>query len=408
VALILLVALVAGCGPDAEPTEAPAEEARPTPTSAVLDPEEEEPGDDLPEGPASREGEYDAPPEMQIDTEMNYVATLVTEKGDIVVELFDDRVPETVNNFVFLAREGFYDNTTFHRVLPDFMAQGGDPTGTGMGGPGYTFEDEFHPELSHDRVGTLSMANSGPNTNGSQFFITYGPTTWLDDRHTVFGRVIDGLDVLPSLSPRDPQQGPAGPGDLIETVTITETDEPIESEIPAPAEMEVPEEPTARLNLSPRPPEMDIDTDAVYVATIETEKGEIVVDLNAATAPQTVNNFVFLARQGFYNGLVFHRVEPGFVIQGGDPTGTGQGGPGYVLPAEIELTHGEGAIAMARLPDQGNPRRMSSGSQFYITLDETSQLDGGYTVFGQVTEGMDVVQRVEVGDIIQSITISEE
>jgi cyclophilin family peptidyl-prolyl cis-trans isomerase/tetratricopeptide (TPR) repeat protein/O-antigen ligase len=175
---------------------------------------------DLP--PARRDNMYDSPPAMQIDTDRSYQATIVTEKGDIVVELYDDQAPTTVNNFVFLAREGFYDNTTFHRVIPGFMAQAGDPTGTGRGGPGYRFADEFDPSLRHDGPGILSMANAGANTNGSQFFITYVATPWLDDRHAVFGRVIEGLDVLEALTARDPQQNPSFEGDKILTITIEE------------------------------------------------------------------------------------------------------------------------------------------------------------------------------------------
>jgi peptidyl-prolyl cis-trans isomerase B (cyclophilin B) len=156
------------------------------------------------------------------------------------------------------------------------------------------------------------------------------------------------------------------------------------------------------------PPSMQIDPQKSYVATISTQKGDIVVQLDAAAAPQTVNNFVFLSREGFYDGLKFHRVEPNFVIQGGDPLGNGTGGPGYTVPAEIELPHVEGAIAMARRGDQVNPTRASSGSQFYITLAPTPFLDGGYTAFGRVTEGMDVVKSIAIGDLIEAITISEE
>lgn len=156
------------------------------------------------------------------------------------------------------------------------------------------------------------------------------------------------------------------------------------------------------------PPPMTIDTAKEYRATIETARGDIVVELYPKAAPQTVNNFVFLARSGFYDGLTFHRVEPGFVIQGGDPSGDGTGGPGYTLPAEIELPHVEGAIAMARLGDQVNPERRSSGSQFYITLAPVHQLDGAYTVFGQVVEGMDVVKAIAIGDVIESVTIQEQ
>jgi cyclophilin family peptidyl-prolyl cis-trans isomerase/tetratricopeptide (TPR) repeat protein len=172
--------------------------------------------------PAQRNQMYSAPPPMAIDPGKTYTATIVTEQGNIVLELFADRVPNTVSNFVFLARDGFYDNTTFHRVIPDFMAQGGDPTGTGTGGPGYAFADEFDPSLLHDSAGTLSMANSGPNTNGSQFFITYQATPWLDGRHAVFGRVIQGLEILQSLTPRDPQQSPSFEGDKILSILIQE------------------------------------------------------------------------------------------------------------------------------------------------------------------------------------------
>ncbi len=147
---------------------------------------------------------------MTINTGKQYIATIETEKGDLVLELFASDVPLTVNNFVFLAREGFYDGTTFHRVLPDFMAQGGDPTGTGTGGPGYSFADEF---TSRTHVtGALSMANRGPDTNRSQFFITYTPQHHLDNLHSVFGQLIEGMDVLKALEN----------GDVMVRITIEE------------------------------------------------------------------------------------------------------------------------------------------------------------------------------------------
>lgn len=150
--------------------------------------------------------QWNKPPEMVIDPKKKYTATASTDKGDIVLELFADKTPKTVNNFVFLAREGFYDNTIFHRVIADFMAQGGDPTGTGRGGPGYRFADEFHPSLKHNKAGILSMANAGAGTNGSQFFITHLPTPWLDGKHSVFGQVTQGMDMLLSIPPRDPMK----------------------------------------------------------------------------------------------------------------------------------------------------------------------------------------------------------
>ncbi|MCH2594974.1 MAG: peptidylprolyl isomerase [Pirellulales bacterium] len=141
------------------------------------------------------------------------VATLTTNKGDIRLELFDDKTPKTVANFEKLANDGFYDGLSFHRVIDDFMIQGGCPEGTGTGGPGYQFEDEFHPDLKHDSPGVLSMANAGPNTNGSQFFITHVPTPWLDGKHSVFGKVLDdGQEVVNAIVQ----------GDTLEKVVIAD------------------------------------------------------------------------------------------------------------------------------------------------------------------------------------------
>ncbi len=154
-----------------------------------------------------------------------YRAVVSTSKGDIVLELYADKAPRTVNNFVFLALNRYYDGIVFHRVLEDFMAQTGDPTGTGTGGPGYTFADEFHPDLRHTGVGVLSMANAGPGfrnegTNGSQFFITFTDTPWLDGKHSVFGRVIGGADVLDKIQRVDPSRRGGAQPDRMESVTI--------------------------------------------------------------------------------------------------------------------------------------------------------------------------------------------
>jgi peptidyl-prolyl cis-trans isomerase B (cyclophilin B) len=156
--------------------------------------------------------QYAAPPPMSIDQNKSYTATFATSRGDIVCDLFPKDAPSTVNNFVFLAREGFYDNTPFHRVIADFMIQGGDPTGTGRGGPGYRFDDELKNNPRKHQVGSLSMANAGPNTNGSQFFITHIATDWLNGKHTVFGQVRSGQDVVNSV-----QQG-----DTLKSVKIEE------------------------------------------------------------------------------------------------------------------------------------------------------------------------------------------
>lgn len=165
--------------------------------------------------------QWNTPPAITIDPEKEYSATIKTDKGDIKIKLFANKTPKTVNNFVFLAREGFYDNTIFHRVIKDFMVQGGDPTGTGMGGPGYKFEDEFDNSLRHIKPGILSMANAGPGTNGSQFFLTHVATPWLDRKHSVFGEITEGLDVLMSIPERNPMDRGA-PAVKINKVEIIE------------------------------------------------------------------------------------------------------------------------------------------------------------------------------------------
>jgi len=156
--------------------------------------------------------QYSSPPQMSIDANKNYTATFDTSKGKIVVDLFAKEAPNTVNNFVFLARDGFYNGTKFHRVIPDFMVQGGDPEGTGRGGPGYKFADEFKGNPHKHQRGTLSMANAGPGTNGSQFFITHVKTDWLDGKHTVFGQVRSGQEVVDAVKQ----------GDVLKSVTIEE------------------------------------------------------------------------------------------------------------------------------------------------------------------------------------------
>jgi cyclophilin family peptidyl-prolyl cis-trans isomerase len=162
-------------------------------------------------------------PEQVIDPAKEYIATVETEKGDIVMELYADTAPVNVNSFVFLAQQGWYRDVTFHRVIPGFVAQGGDPTGTGVGFPGYRCGDEIVSSRTFDEPGLVSLANSGPNTNGSQFFITYDATPQLNPNFTIIGRVIKGLNIAESLEPRNPQQEPdADPGDKIIDIKIEE------------------------------------------------------------------------------------------------------------------------------------------------------------------------------------------
>lgn len=156
--------------------------------------------------------QWKSPPEMQIDPSKTYKATIETHKGNIELALYPQHAPKTVNNFVFLAGEGYYDGVSFHRVISDFMIQGGDPTGTGRGGPGYKFEDEVKENPLTHETGVISMANAGPNTNGSQFFITYSPQPHLNGKHTVFGKVVKGQEVVDAVRQ----------GDKMERVKVSE------------------------------------------------------------------------------------------------------------------------------------------------------------------------------------------
>ena len=210
--------LVAAClpTPTPPPTEAPPTQIAPTAVPAAVSGAAGTPTPKIQISQGRSYKQYAAPPLMTIDPSASYTATIRTNKGLIVLELFPDSAPKTVNNFVFLAEQGFYDGLSFHRVIEGFMIQGGDPTGTGGSGPGYRFEDEIDPKRVFGMPGILAMANSGPNTNGSQFFITTVPTPHLNGAHTIFGRILNGQEVADTISkvPKSPAGRP------IQTVTI--------------------------------------------------------------------------------------------------------------------------------------------------------------------------------------------
>ena len=331
---LLLLSVLAACSSSSdqasndtesglEPTAPPAATLEPITTNGAAGLE-----------PAARNGMYSDVPDMDIDPSKYYYATFKTEKGDMHVQLFAAHAPLTVNNFVFLARDGFYDNTTFHRVLEDFMAQAGDPTGSGLGGPVYQFRDEIVPGVAFDRAGLLAMANSGPNTNGSQFFITFAETPWLNGNHTIFGEVLEGMEVLNALTRRDPQQAPDSPGDLLITVEIEEREtSTLPTPTPAPP-TPTPFAPSAmgtgnlltterflatlplaeRSNFYNTAPDMVIDVSKTYKARIATEKGEILLSLFDDEAPIAVNNFVLLAALGFYDGTPVNDISAGELV----------------------------------------------------------------------------------------------
>jgi cyclophilin family peptidyl-prolyl cis-trans isomerase len=364
--------------------------------------------------PVQTEVHWSNPPPMVIDPAKIYIADFQTTKGEFRVQLLADKAPKTVNSFVFLAQQGFYNNTTFHRVIKDFMAQGGDPTGTGAGGPGYSFGDELNKDLKFDKPGVMAMANSGPNTNGSQFFITFSAQPSLDGRYTIFGQVVSGMDVVLALKLRDPATSPNYIGDALYSVTVSES--PI-SLLPGPtptptlhvpvptvgvrsfATMSV----TARASLFTGPPAMVIDPTHSYQAVIETSKGKFTFDLDAANAPQSVNNFVVLARMGYWDNFPLNYVQRHDFILTGEPAGLQDSDIGYTLPHEKGLPNDAGALGYW----VANGKTESSGSQLYILLVGHRELDGKNTAFGKLT-GKDALlqaNQLTSDDHIVSISI---
>lgn len=400
--------------PTAAPTPAPAEE----PTAEILDLElptapapismgvQPVPSTDgsrpLAElEPAQRNGVYSQAPDMAIDPDAIYLATMTTAKGDVVLELFSQEAPVAVNNFVVLAELGFYDQMPLYPVAPPAAVLTGDPSGDGMGSPGYDVAAEI---LIPNLAGTMGylrlpdQVNPERLSNGSQIYIALEPVPDIDGVYAAFGQVIEGLDVLQQIEM----------GDVIEMITISQADERVAPTPPPPTPTPTPFAPTSaddrplaaidpaeRVDYFNTAPAMELEEGADYVARITTDVGEIVVDLFEEQAPLTVNNFVVLANLGFYDNTMFHRVIDGFMAQGGDPSATGSGGPGYVFGDEIvpELVFDKaGLLAMA------NAGPGTNGSQFFITFDAADWLNGQHTIFGQVIEGEDLLSEIQRRD----------
>ncbi len=432
-ALVAILSLAACVPPATIPpaaTSAPTEEATPIPLPATIEvvaitpdarPTVPAPAADgsrplaaLPA--ADRVERFAGPAAPYIMSGTIYIATIVTDKGNIVAEIYPD-VPESANNFITLALNGFYDGLTFHRVEPNFVIQGGDPAGDGSGGPGYTIPAEIihtHPR------GALAWARTGDEVNperrssGSQFYITTGDASFLDGGYTVFGFVIEGMDVVDQIAVGDAIT-------RIDVTTGTVSRLPTPAPTPTPTPTPLPNPPVARegrplasLPLEERegiynvPPEMTLDLTKTYQATIATDKGDIVLDLNPEIAPMTVNNFVVLANLGYFDGMPIAHVEAGSYMVTGSPASQPASDVGYVLELEPLANASEiitGTVSMYPLGDEaGNV--VASGSQFFISF---MYMEGNMTplnIFGSVSSGMDVAEQLAIGDFITTITIS--
>ncbi len=418
VLLALAVLAVAGCtsvpaSPTAAPTSAAVTET-PAPPTAEAVPLTVEPvavtPDARPTVPAPVEGQrpladvaaaerndrFSGPAAQYVVSDTIYIATIVTDKGNIVAELYQD-TPESANNFVTLALNGFYDGLTFHRVEPGFVIQGGDPLGEGNGGPGYTIPAEIRH--THPR-GALAWARTGDEVNperrssGSQFYITLDQTQFLDGAYTVFGYVIEGMDVADKIAV----------GDKITRIDITKGEK---SMLPTPAPTATPFAPTsqegrplATVAVAEREgyfnaaPAMVIDATKKYEAVIETDKGNIVMELDPATAPQTVNNFYVLANLGFFDGMPVAHVQAETYVVLGSPAGQPGSDVGYALPIEGPQPSAIITGTVAMYPVQGaTPEEfLASGSQFFIAFSSVPESATPLNIFGKVTEGLEIAQ----------------
>ncbi len=356
---------------------------------------------------------FSAPAATYVQSNTVYLATFVTDKGNIVAELYPD-TPAGLNNFVTLALNGFYDGLTFHRVEPGFVIQGGDPLGQGNGGTGY----EIPAEIKHLHPrGALAWARTGDEVNpermssGSQFYITLADTPFLDNQYSVFGYVIEGMDVADKIAV----------GDKIQRVDITKgatsklpTPYPTASPTVAPTPTVTPTpfaptsqegRPLASLDVAKRdryfntPPQMVIDKAKKYQATIETAKGNIVIDLDPSLAPQSVNNFVVLANLGYFDGLPVAHIQPDVFVVMGSPLASPESDAGYLLPSEA-MTNTQittGTVAMYPLPGPDGSA-MASGSEFFIAFSAAPE-GAQINVIGKVTSGLDVAQKLVSADL---------
>lgn len=385
---------------------------------------------------------FSGPAAQYVQANTIYIATIVTDKGNIVAELYQD-TPLGLNNFVTLALDGFYDGLTFHRVEPGFVVQGGDPLGTGGGGPGYEIDAEInypHPRGALAWARTSDDINPDRMSSGSQFYITLAQTEFLDNQYSVFGYVIEGMDVVDQIAAGDKIQRVD-----ITTATTTKLPTPYPTATPttaptptitptpfAPASQEG--RPLASVEVAKRDkyfntaPAMTIDTTKKYEATIETAKGNIVMELDPALAPVTVNNFVTLANLGYFDNMPVAHVEPTVYAVFGSPLGRPDSDVGYSLASEVSAQSSQlvtGTVAMYPIYTETGDVT-ASGSQFFFSFALVPEGGVQLNVMGTVTSGLEIAQSligmdaqatvnaqgtpeaVPTPDVIKTITIKEK
>ena len=360
---------------------------------------------------AERSNRFSGPAPMSTISDTIYVATIKTSKGDIVAELYQD-APESVNNFVTLAKNGYFDGLTFHRVEPNFVIQGGDPVGDGSGGPGYTIPAEIkhtHPRGALAWARTSDQVNPERRSSGSQFYITLDATPFLDGAYTSFGYVVEGMDIADKIAV----------GDKINSIEISETKT---SRLPAPTPTAEPKAPTmqsgrplAELPAAKRekafnqPPATVIDPSKTYQATVKSDKGDIVIDLDAKGAPKTVNNFVLLSDLGFYDNMPVAYVQPESYVVMGSPANRPDSDVGYTLDPEATPSGSKivtGTVSMYPVFNQTDNSVKASGSQFFISFALAPENQTPLSNFGIVSSGLDIASKLTLSDTIKSITIT--
>lgn len=363
--------------------------------------------------PIERNERFGGPAPTWIRPGVIYQATIVTDKGNIVAELYPD-APQGVNNFVTLAKNGYYDGLTFHRVEPGFVIQGGDPKGDGTGGPGYTIPAEIkhlHPRGALAWARTGDQINPERKSSGSQFYITLKETPFLDGQYSVFGQVISGMETVDKIAI----------GDKIQRIDIKEA---VVSQLPTPAPTPLPKapkaepgRPLAKLPLEQREgiyntaPETPAKQPAAYQATIKTPKGDVVMALDPKGAPKAVYNFVTLANLGFYDGMPVAFIQPDLYMVAGSPASRPDSDVGYGLDPEGGPQGSSvvtGTVALYPTFDQVTGDVRASGSQFFISLAAVEENETPLSILGKVTSGLEIVARLTMSDTLTSITIVEK